>query len=446
MKKLLVFGFLLIKSIVSDGQSIHPNDPVVLPANLENMRTGQVLDAVTRDCMIILPVGTLESTSNDIPVGINSVELQRSLDSLSLKNNAVIAPAIWYSPTGYLVGGPGDGSFDMQTNAFVKYMEEVMTGFYMMGFKHVKIVIIHDLPGEDSPLVKACRYAIGNFFNEYWKDEEVGAGWWLNPEKDINYNKTSLEIISLKAEKQKINKGKSSSCLEEMTPSEIRKAAEAGLLCIVPVGVIECHGNHNPVGCDIIKVKEPLLLTSARIPFVIAPAINYGGTALAVSGPALGTMDMNGQTGYEYSLEVARGLIALGFRHIIFCSGHQIGGAQSAGLELIAQEVRRMVTEKNGYGWMKRLKEGEKLYPVVEYIINPATTDDHGGKCETSWMLYFRPSNTKMELLNPGDYEFCWMKDMESIRASYEQGKQMTEDIVEEWIKIIKERQVSPGK
>jgi len=442
MKKIVVLKLLLINACIIVGQYIHPYDPVSLPANLENMRTGQILDAVAKGIKVILPIGTLESTDNDVPVGLNSGELQHVLDSLSLKDSALIAPTIWYSPTGYFMGGPSDGSFDISTNAFVKYLEEVMTEFYLMGFKHVKIVIIHNLLREESPLVKACRFVLGNIFNDYWKEESVGTGWWLNPKKNIQYNRTSLDILSLKSEKNQVKKGMSPTRLEEMTPAEIRKTVEQGLLCIVPVGVIECHGNHNPVGVDIIKVQEPLLMASSKIPVVIAPPIYYGGTAYAVSGPELGSMDINGQTGYEYTLGIAYGLVDMGFKHIIFCSGHQGGGTQSAGLDLIAQETRRIITEQYGYGWMNRLKNSEKLYPVVEYITNPVVMDDHAGKYETSWMLYLRPTYTKPELISPYDYQFCWQKDMESIKANYELGKQLADDVEDKWIKIIKERTV----
>jgi hypothetical protein len=106
MKKTLVLVVSLIYTGIIVGQYIHPYDPVSLPANLENMRAGQILDAVAKGFKVILPIGTLEGTDNDVPVGLYSNELQQALDSLSLKNNAIVAPTIWYSPTGYLMGAP----------------------------------------------------------------------------------------------------------------------------------------------------------------------------------------------------------------------------------------------------------------------------------------------------------------------------------------------------
>jgi creatinine amidohydrolase/Fe(II)-dependent formamide hydrolase-like protein len=441
MKKTLVLVVSLIYTGIIVGQYIHPYDPVSLPANLENMRAGQILDAVAKGFKVILPIGTLEGTDNDVPVGLYSKELQQALDSLSLKNNAIIAPTIWYSPSGYLMGAPSDGNFDLPTDAFVKYLDEVINEFYNMGFKHVHVVIIHNLLGENSPLVKACRFVLGNIFNDYWKEETIGAGWWLNPEKD-QFNRTSLEILSLNSENHSLKNVSPSGRLEEMTPAEIRKAASQGLICIVPVGVIECHGNQNPVGVDIIMVQEPLLMVPAKIPVVIAPAVSYGGTAYAVSGPELGTMNITGQTDYDYNLGIARGLLAMGFKHIIFCSGHQGGGSQSTGLDLVAQEASRTITQQNGYGWMNHRKNSEKLYPVVEYIIHPTSVGDHAGKYETSYMLYLRQSYTRLDLINPNDYPFCWQKGIESINATYELGKQLTNEVVDNWVKIIKERMV----
>ena len=45
MKKILGLTLLLMNTGIIVCQYIHSYDPVSLPANLENMRTGQILDA-----------------------------------------------------------------------------------------------------------------------------------------------------------------------------------------------------------------------------------------------------------------------------------------------------------------------------------------------------------------------------------------------------------------
>jgi hypothetical protein len=48
MKKIPGLTFLLINRGIIVGQYIHPYDPVSLPANFENMRMDQILDAVAK--------------------------------------------------------------------------------------------------------------------------------------------------------------------------------------------------------------------------------------------------------------------------------------------------------------------------------------------------------------------------------------------------------------
>jgi len=44
--------------------------------------------------------------------------------------------------------------------------------------------------------------------------------------------------------------------LKHMRPAQIRDAVERDLPVILPIGCVECHGYHLPVGCDTIIVEE----------------------------------------------------------------------------------------------------------------------------------------------------------------------------------------------
>ena len=445
MKTLFTVLFSLLTGGILLAQNVHPYDPVTLPARLENMRQGEVTDAVDKGYNVILPIGAMESSDQNKPVGLYSELLQKQLDSLSVKNNSIIAPPIWYAPTAYLVSTPADGNFDMPTNTFIQYIREVIAEFYLIGFKHVQILIINSELGEQSPITKACRFVFSDYYNEYWK--EKGIMWYLNAEITNAQKRYSIAFLTSKDNKSVRMRSESAPLrLEEMTPSEIRNAVKQGLPCFIPVGVIEGHGNHNPLGLDAIRLQDPLLMASVKAPAVIAPTIWYGGTAYACEGPKYGTMPITGQTELDYNLGVARGLAAMGFKHVIFSSGHQGVGSQFIGLHLVEQEARRITTEQQGPGWMNRAKKGEKFYPVVEWIYPPAGLYDHAGVNETSWMLYLRPENTKMELIHPGDYAYCWRPGGEANKATIEHGEKMTNDLVDAWVKVIKEKTVTKSK
>ena len=111
--------------------------------------------------------------------------------------------------------------------------------------------------------------------------------------------------------------------LKHMLPSQIGEAVERGLPVLVPIGCVECHGHHLPVGCDTVIVEEVVRRLDERVDCVVAPTVDYGPTQYAVSGPDLGTMDMPFEDLIPYARSVLAGLLALGFRRIFVLVFHQ---------------------------------------------------------------------------------------------------------------------------
>ena len=97
--------------------------------------------------------------------------------------------------------------------------------------------------------------------------------------------------------------------LKTMRPAEIRDAVERDLPLILPIGCVECHGHHLPVGCDTLIAEEVARRVEQRIECVIAPTVDYGPTGYDVSGPELGTMDVATEELLSYARGVLRSLL-----------------------------------------------------------------------------------------------------------------------------------------
>ena len=54
--------------------------------------------------------------------------------------------------------------------------------------------------------------------------------------------------------------------LEEMRPGEIASAASRNVPLLLPVGVLENHGYHNPCGLDLLCSRGTCLLVQALSP------------------------------------------------------------------------------------------------------------------------------------------------------------------------------------
>jgi creatinine amidohydrolase/Fe(II)-dependent formamide hydrolase-like protein len=427
-----------------------PQDRAVLPARLENMRPGQIRDAVARGAPCLLPVGTLESGGGDRPLGGDAEQADAALLALAGPMHAVIAPPIWYTPTGYILGGPRQGTFDMPLDSFADYLREVLRTLAELGFKRVQVVPLHNPQGADGPLHSGIQFVLADLFNDLWKDPRLGRSWWIRPDREaLPYKTFSLAALPKVdgAEKRAAANARLPLRLERMRPSQIEDALRRGLPCFVPVGVLENHGNHCPIGCDTFEAQDPLLLAATRAPAVVAPAVWYGPTGYAVTGPQRGTTDVNGAV-FQWAMQgVVAGLAAMGFENVVFVGVHQgEAGAEQASIRMAIQQYRGRLHALPGYGpgW----GNGENPRPArtcnLEMISPPGGAYDHAGRNETSWMLFLRGEHTDLTLIRPNDYPFCWEKGGPSNTATRELGRQMTEKVVGRLVELI-EAKTRPG-
>ena len=72
-------------------------------------------------------------------------------------------------------------------------------------------------------------------------------------------------------------------CPKCMLPSLVRDAA--GRRVPLPIGCVERHGHHLPVGWDTTIVEKLLRRLEKRIECIMAPTVKYGQTGYAVPGP-----------------------------------------------------------------------------------------------------------------------------------------------------------------
>ena len=98
--------------------------------------------------------------------------------------------------------------------------------------------------------------------------------------------------------------------LEEMTRVEATNAANANTLVVWPIGAIEQHGPHLPVGTDTLIVKhlaeEAAKDANKEIPVVVAPTLPFGSSDHHL--PFGGTMSLSTQLFYQTVSEIAESL------------------------------------------------------------------------------------------------------------------------------------------
>ena len=72
---------------------------------------------------------------------------------------------------------------------------------------------------------------------------------------------------------------------ELMLPHQIGKAIQEHWPVVLPLGVLEYHGEHMGVGMDTLAVIKTLELVEAEMDLVILPPFYYGAASYAVAPP-----------------------------------------------------------------------------------------------------------------------------------------------------------------
>ena len=125
--------------------------------------------------------------------------------------------------------------------------------------------------------------------------------------------------------------------LEQYTREELRSLAPDALL-ILPVGAIEQHGPHLPIGVDTYTVTHIAQAASAelvgQIPILVAPTLPFGSSHHHL--PFGGTLSLGTETYYRVVSDLVESLIVSGFRRIFILNGH---GGNNELIQLVARDM-----------------------------------------------------------------------------------------------------------
>jgi len=172
---------------------------------------------------------------------------------------------------------------------------------------------------------------------------------------------------------------------EEMTAPQFSLAVEkSGGTCIVPLGIIEKHGAHLPLGTDLIACREAARLAAEKEYAIIFPSYYFGQIFEARHQP--GTLAYSEQLIYGLLAETCAELSRNGIKKIIFYNGH--GGNDS----FLPYFCQTQLAGRKDYALYLFTSTGNiEEDPEVKKLIR-SKLDMHGGERETSVMLAINPS------------------------------------------------------
>lgn len=181
---------------------------------------------------------------------------------------------------------------------------------------------------------------------------------------------------------------------EELTSEDFAKAVKEHQVCVIPMGVVEKHGDHLPLATDMIEGRKIAELAAAIEPFVIFPYYYFGQINEARHTP--GTIAVSPKIQLELLEEVVKEIRRNGFKKIVLLESH---GGNIALCDYFLQgqayEEKDYVVYKIGLWdfFTKVLQEIPDEYKEE--------TDGHAGRTETEWVMAARPELVHMERENP---------------------------------------------
>lgn len=178
---------------------------------------------------------------------------------------------------------------------------------------------------------------------------------------------------------------------ENMTADEFINTAKKDQVCVIPMGVIEKHGSHLPLGTDMIIGTTIAEMASEIEPFIIFPYYYFGQINEARHVP--GTIAISPKLQMELLDEVVSEISRNGIKKIVLLESHG-GNINFLNYFLQAQLVERRDYVVYKIGVFDIIKKCNEKYPSF-------TEDDHAAKTETELVRAYHNELVHMNCINP---------------------------------------------
>jgi len=214
-------------------------------------------------------------------------------------------------------------------------------------------------------------------------------------------------------------------------------------IAILPIGSVERHGDHLPLGTDVIIPQWIAERVAQRVEgALLLPPIPYGSSKTLSRFP--GTIDVDADAFRRYVESVLVEIARNGFKAILIINGH---GGNTTALQFAAKEAAfRTDAAIVVINWWSDVAQDKRLE------LFPKESWGHAGADETAAVMHIAPDTVRMEFArdNPKLYptirlyyrrfeeEELFPVPLTGIpkEASPERGREFLKAVVEEIVRI----------
>lgn len=239
---------------------------------------------------------------------------------------------------------------------------------------------------------------------------------------------------------------------DELTAPDFVKAVDLSSgVCLLPIGILEKHGPHLPLGSDIFQSRRFATSAANQEYCVVFPTYYMGQINEARHQP--GTISYSPELIWKLLQETCEELSRNGLKKIIIVNGH---GGNNDFLRYFC--MSQLHTPKDYVLIYFQPSLDEDAAKKVK-ALRETTTGGHADEMETSMMRYIRPDLVKIELAGsqsgksqdrlaelPNQYTGIWWYAQypnhyagDATKSSVELGKLLVESKANQLVQLIKE-------
>lgn len=197
---------------------------------------------------------------------------------------------------------------------------------------------------------------------------------------------------------------------EELTaPDFIQAVARSQSTCIIPIGILEKHGPHLPLGTDLLDCREVSLRAARKEYTIVFPEYYFGQIFEAKHQP--GTIAYSTRIMIDLLQETCDELGRNGVKKIIIVNGH---GGNAQFLQYFCQI--QLAAKKDYMVYLFDPSDDRNLEEQLKKL-RKTTVDGHAGEEETSTMLAHRPDLVHLDRANLESGED--MKRLAGLKHAY---------------------------
>jgi creatinine amidohydrolase len=171
----------------------------------------------------------------------------------------------------------------------------------------------------------------------------------------------------------------------DYTSDDFKANLSKAEIAIVPVGSVEAHGHHLPLGTDVFSPRLFCKMINDRIgeEIWVVPEIPYGQSYDLSIYP--GTIHIPTEVMSSYVFHVGKSLLDNGIKRLIFLNGH---GGNANALNLASEKLMQLGMDVIIINWW--LDFSKEILTITE-------GQGHAGEDETSAVLYYDEKLVQMD-------------------------------------------------